>query len=186
MEFISSLRGQFIVAMPNLKDPTFSKAVIYLCEHTEEGAMGLVINQPLDLSLYEMLKNITTEPVLTLQDAPVYHGGPVQPDRGFVLHTSLGQWNASIQLDEKLSLTTSRDVLEAIAAGTGPEHYLITLGYAGWGAHQLEKEIADNAWLCVPASHMLLFELPWNTRWRTAASLIGVEMDLLSTEVGHA
>jgi len=180
------LRDQFLIAMPSLQDGYFGQTVTYICEHTEEGAMGLVINQPIDLTLNQMLRQLDLEPTADTGQQPVFRGGPVQPEHGFVLHSPGSSWTGTRQLGGALALTTSRDILDAIARGEGPEHTLIALGYAGWGPGQLEGEIAENAWLVAPANQAILFTLPPDQRWSAAARLIGIDMNLISQVAGHA
>jgi len=180
------LTDQFIIAMPNLADPNFFHTVAYLCQHNKDGALGIVINRPTDMKLGEIFKqmdiNVT---VPATAETPVFAGGPVQQERGFVVHTSGGDWHATMAVSETISLTTSRDVLEAIAAGEGPEQYLVALGYAGWGAGQLEKEIMDNSWLNTPPGKQVLFDTPVNLRWSAAADQIGIDINLLTAPAGH-
>jgi len=187
MTFTTSLTNHFLIAMPGLQDPNFSRTVTYVCEHTEQGAMGIVINRPMDIRLGEMLDqlDIKSEDHQVL-DALVYLGGPVQPERGFVLHTSGNGFDSTLTITPEISVTTSRDVLEAIASGRGPARRLIALGYAGWGSGQLEQEMSANAWLSGPADEEIIFKLPPNARWQAAADLLGVDMNLLSGEAGHA
>ncbi len=180
------LNNQFIIAMPNLADPNFFHTVAYLCQHNEDGALGIVINRPMDMKLGEIFKQMdinVTAPASA--EVPVFAGGPVQQERGFVVHTSGGDWHATMPVSETLSLTTSRDVLEAIAAGKGPKQYLIALGYAGWSAGQLEKEIMDNAWLNTPCGTQVLFDTPISLRWSAAASQIGIDINQLTAPAGH-
>jgi len=182
-----SLRNHFLIAMPALADPNFSHTVTYLCEHNEDGAMGIVINRPLPVTLAEVLRQMEIEPSKTLNtEVPVNEGGPVQPEHGFVIHSPVGAWEASLPISDELALTTSRDILAAIGHNEGPAHYLIALGYAGWGAGQLEEEMAQNAWLSGPADQRILFELPLEERWEAAAKLLGVDLNLLSSDVGHS
>ncbi len=180
------LRDQFLIAMPSLQDGYFGHTVTYICEHSEEGAMGLVINQPLDLTLEQMLRQLDLEPTANTSRQTIFRGGPVQPEHGFVLHSPGNGWTGTRKLGGGLALTTSRDILEAMARGAGPEHALIALGYAGWGPGQLESEIAENAWLVAPANHAILFTLPSDQRWSAAARLIGIDMNLISQVAGHA
>lgn len=181
------LRNHFLIAMPTLEDPNFFHTVTYICEHNAEGALGIVINRPTDITLGEMLEqlSITPEPQLNTT-VNIYEGGPVQPEHGFLLHSPLGQWSATLPVTEQVALTTSKDVLEAIARGAGPERYLVALGYAGWGPGQLEEEMAANAWLSGPATPEILFDTPAEKRWEAAAALLGVDLRLLSNETGHA
>ncbi len=182
-----SLRNHFLIAMPTLADPNFSHTVTYICEHNEEGALGIVINRPMDLTLGEVLDHMEIQPSEHVDvTTPVYVGGPVQSERGFVLHTPAGAWNSSLSVTDDIALTTSRDVITAVAHGEGPRKYLLALGYAGWGAGQLEHEISQNAWLSGPADNRILFELPVEERWEAAAALLGVDLNLLSSEAGHA
>lgn len=173
--------------MPSLSDPNFHHTTTYLCEHNEEGALGIVINRPMEMQLADILDHmeITTE-IEAVATQTVYMGGPVQNDRGFVLHEPVGNWEATLQVTDSIGLTSSRDILEAIAQGRGPQHALISLGYAGWGGGQLEEELAANAWLSGPASSKVVFETPIEQRWAAAAALIGVDLNLLSGDAGHA
>lgn len=181
-----SLRGHFLIAMPSLQQGFFAHALIYLCEHNEEGAMGLMINQAIDLGLHQLLRHLDLEPVDTLPERPIFRGGPVQPEHGFVLHPADTRWVGTRVLDDARALTTSRDILEAIALNQGPDDLLIALGYAGWGPGQLEYELAENAWLVVPADDRILFNLPPGQRWQAASRLIGIDMNLISQDAGHA
>ena len=181
------LTNQFLIAMPGLEDPNFFHSVTYICELNEEGALGLVVNRPLEMQLGEILKHINlphAEP--EAQQICVHLGGPVQQDRGFVLHQPLGNWDATLKVTDRIGVTSSIDILEAIAGNQGPERSLIALGYAGWGAGQLEREMAENAWLSGPADPEILFNTPDEQRWRAAAASLGVNLDLLSGDAGHA
>ena len=180
------LSNQFLIAMPNMADPNFAGAVIYVCEHTPNGALGLMINRPTDLTLAGLFERIE----LSLEsddnrDTPVFFGGPVQTDRGFVLHASGGDYTSTIQVGE-LSLTTSRDVLQAVAEGDGPRQIFVTLGYAGWGAGQLEDELSENAWLNVSASPDIIFNVPPALRFDAALKLLGIDPIMLTGDAGHA
>ena len=180
------LSNQFLMAMPGMVDGEFAGTVIYLCEHSPKGALGLVINRPTDLSVAGLLEKIDLKLEIALpQNAAVYFGGPVHTDRGFVLHSPAGSFSSSIQLGQ-LALTTSRDVLQAVAQGNGPEKLLVTLGYSGWGAGQLESEIAQNAWLTVPASAEVIFATPPEDRYAAALKLLGIDPAMLSSVAGHA
>jgi len=178
----------FLIAMPNLMDPHFHQSVTYICMHTEEGAMGIVINRPLNLKLGEILLHMeldTHDP--TVEDQPVYDGGPVQREHGFVLHRpEQGDWDAMFNHNNDICVTTSRDILVSIAEGNGPQDTLVALGYAGWQAGQLEQEVAENAWLSIPADADLLFNTPIEQRWQAAASRLGVDLSLISNQAGHA
>jgi putative transcriptional regulator len=183
----TSLRDHFLLAMPTLTDAIFAHSITYLCEHNREGAMGIVINQPLDLSLEEVLEHLHLSTHGQLREIPVMAGGPVHMDRGFVLHRPSGHaWEASLQVTENITLTTSRDILVAMAAQQGPEDCLIALGYAGWSAGQLEAEISENSWLTLPADSSIIFDTPYHLRASAAAATLGVDMNLISGEAGHA
>lgn len=180
------LNNQFIIAMPTLADTNFFHTVTYLCQHNSEGALGIVINRATGMKLAEVFRQMDIQVTCpAAKDAIVFAGGPVQQERGFVLHTTGGQWNASMTISDSITLTTSRDVLEAIAIGEGPDHYLVALGYAGWGEGQLEKEMLENAWLNTPCGNNILFDTPVNQRWNAAASQIGIDISKLTTMAGH-
>lgn len=183
----TSLTGQFLIAMPTLDDPNFAHTVTYICQHSEEGALGIVISRPLeDMRLKDILASMQIEDGDEgIAAESVYLGGPVQPERGFVLHTPVGDWHGTLAVDDRVGLTTSRDILEAIAAGRGPEKFLVALGYAGWGAGQLEREMLENAWLNVRADMEILFDLPPAQRWKAAAARLGIDLDRMSSQVGH-
>ncbi|MEA3278409.1 MAG: YqgE/AlgH family protein [Pseudomonadota bacterium] len=187
MSFSTTLTNHFLIAMPGLQDPNFSRTVTYVCEHTEQGTMGIVINRPMDIRLGEVLTQLDiASPDQQVLDTLVYQGGPVQPDRGFVLHSTETRFDSTLSITAEISVTTSRDVLEAIAEGKGPHRKLIALGYAGWSGGQLEEEMSANAWLSGPADVDILFGMPAEARWQAAAHLLGVDMNLLSGEAGHA
>ena len=189
-----NLTNQFLIAMPGRADGTFAGSVVYLCEHTEKGALGLVINKPIDITLKNLFEKV--ELTLDREDlaaAPVYFGGPVQTERGFVLHEPLGagdgegaHYNSTLQIPGGLEMTTSKDVLEALAHGAGPKKVLVTLGYSGWGAGQLEDEIGRNGWLTVDAEPGIIFDTPVEQRYERALSLLGIDPRMLSQEAGHA
>lgn len=182
----SYLANQFIVAMPGLFDPVFSHTVTYLCQHNKEGALGIVINRSTDMKLGDIFKQMNIVfTSLEAAEAPIFAGGPVQQERGFVLHTGGGEWHATLPISEHVALTTSRDILEAIAVGQGPEHYLVALGYAGWSEGQLEKEMISNAWLNTPYGQEILFHTPVSQRWTAAAGQIGIDINKLTTVAGH-
>ncbi|MEA3640504.1 MAG: YqgE/AlgH family protein [Lamprobacter sp.] len=183
----TSLTNHFLIAMPGLQDPNFARTVTYVCEHSEEGAMGIVINRPMEIQLGEVLAQLEIEPeVSNVSNAPVYLGGPVQTDRGFVIHDGNFNFDSTLRVTDQIQVTTSRDVLEAIAKGQGPANRLIALGYAGWGSGQLEQEMIANAWLSGPANGQILFSTPSGQRWQSAAQLLGVDLNLLSGQAGHA
>ncbi len=184
---MTSLSNHFLIAMPTLRDPNFFHGVTYLCEHNREGAMGIMINRPLDIDLAEVLgqMNITRE-LPDIGNKTILLGGPVQCERGFVVHRPHGDWEATLKVNEDIGITSSRDILEALARGEGPRECLIALGYAGWGPGQLEQEMVQNAWLSVPADEAIIFHTPFEKRWETAAALTGVDINRLSNDIGHA
>ena len=187
MSDIPSLNNHFLIAMPALDDPNFHHTTTYICEHDENGALGVVINRPLEMQLGEILQHMDIEARNEeISSRQVYMGGPVQNDRGFVLHEPVGEWEATLKVTDSIGITSSRDILQAIAAGEGPEHAIVTLGYAGWGAGQLESELAANTWLSGPASSKIVFETPSEQRWLAAAALLGIDLNLLSSDTGHA
>ena len=182
-----NLTHHFLIAMPNMADPYFAKTLTYVCEHNDQGALGLVVNRPIDMTLQALFERLS----LTLQhkdlsDAPIYFGGPVQTDRGFVLHEPPGDWQSTLRVRDAIGLTTSKDVLEAVGRGEGPNKMLVTLGYAGWSAGQLEHELSQNAWLTVEARDAIIFDLPAEERLAAAMELLGVDYARLADEAGHA
>jgi putative transcriptional regulator len=182
-----SLRDHFLLAMPALNGDLFSGSITYICEHGEAGAMGLVLNQPLDLSLGEILEHLHIEDDSALSRIPVLAGGPVQIDHGFVLHhREKRSWDSSLRVTEEIQLTTSQDILRAIAGGEGPEEFVVALGYAGWSAGQLEAEVANNSWLTLPADYRIIFKTPLEQRVAAASASLGIDMNLLTTQAGHA
>jgi putative transcriptional regulator len=185
-----NLTNQFLIAMPGMVDENFAGSVVYLWEHTERGALGLVINKPIDLELRTLFAKVDLELARQdLVDAPVYFGGPVDTERGFVLHEPMGEgerFGSSIAVPGGLEMTTSKDVLEAIAKGSGPKRVMVTLGYSGWGAGQLEDELGRNGWLNVDASRDVIFDTPAHQRYTRALSLLGLDAMSLSQEAGHA
>jgi putative transcriptional regulator len=182
-----NLTDHFLIAMPNMADPHFSKTLTYICEHNDQGALGLVVNRPTDMTLSALLDQVRIEPTAPgLQTTPVHFGGPVQVDRGFVLHSPVGNWQSTLAVSSDIGLTTSRDILQAVGRGEGPPSMLVTLGYAGWGAGQLEHEIAQNAWLTVQATREVMFDLPHEARLAAAMELLGVNFATLSESAGHA
>lgn len=187
------LANQFLIAMPGMVDPNFAGTVIYLFEHTERGAMGLVVNRPTELDLGTLFDKIELKlEIAPLLDQPVYFGGPVQVERGFVLHESLPDpaYSSSLIIPGGLTMTTSKDVLEAVASGNGPRKFMMTLGYAGWSAGQLEEEITLNGWINVPLSQQqmaeIIFDTPYSERYEKALSHLGFDLSHLSGEAGHA
>jgi len=183
-----NLANHFLIAMPAMADERFSGTVIYVCEHNARGALGVVINRPTDLTLQTLFERVDLKlEIAPLASEPVFFGGPVQVDRGFVLHDqpSAG-YSSTLMMGDGLALTTSKDVLEAVADGTGPSRMLVTLGYSGWGAGQLEQEISLNAWLTVAADRAVIFEVPYTERFAAALHLLGVDPAMLSSQIGHA
>ena len=183
----TNLTNHFIIAMPNLEDDNFNHTVTYICEHDENGSFGIVINRMTDITLDEVIQQMEIEPNKTnTHEELVYQGGPVQQGRGFVLHHPPGKWSSSLKINDNLALTTSRDIIEAIAHNQGPEQSIIALGYAGWAPGQLEQEIADNTWLSCPAEEQIIFNIPAEKRWQAAADILGIDLKLLSSDAGHA
>ncbi len=183
-----NLTDQFLIAMPGLTDPNFHQAVAYICVHSKEGAMGIIINRPLDsLVLGDVLSQLKLKPVTSkIHALQVFHGGPVQRDRGFVLHRPTCEWESTIRTSDEIGVTTSSDILKAIAGGGGPEESLVALGYAGWGEGQLEYELAENTWLCAPADSQVIFCTPSEKRWAAAIRLLGFDPKSLCHISGHA
>jgi putative transcriptional regulator len=179
--------NQFLVAMPGLLDSNFNHTVTLLCEHNEQGALGLIINRPTDLKLADMLEHMKLgHKAIDDSSHIVYWGGPVQQERGFVVHPGPGAWESSLQVSEDLYITTSRDVLGAIGRGEGPQKFFVALGYAGWAAGQLEHEILENSWLNTPVDRPILFDTPAANRWQAATRLLGVDVTQLAGDAGHA
>lgn len=186
-----NLTNHFLIAMPSMQDPVFGGTVVYVCEHNPRGAMGMVINRPTDLTVADLFDRIDLRLEVIpdshpMRSQPVMFGGPVQDDRGFVLHAPALKYNSSMRVCDEVAFTTSRDVLEAVAAGDGPERLLISVGYAGWGAGQLEQEILANGWLTVAADTDILFELPLEQRFEAAIRLLGIDPSMLNAQAGHA
>ncbi len=182
-----NLTHNFLIAMPAMQEGFFAGTLIYLCEHNENGALGIVINRPLSLTLGEMFDRIGIplhQP--KLEKLPVHFGGPAQPERGFVLHDTPADWQSTLRINDRLALTTSKDVLESVAMGNGPRNLIVTLGYAGWAQGQLEHEMTENAWLTIPASEHILFDLPPDARLPAAMALLGVDYASLVDNAGHA
>ena len=182
-----NLTHHFLIVMPNMADPYFSKSLTYVCEHNERGALGLVVNRPIDMTLQALFERLSLKlKHKDLSDAPIYFGGPVQTDRGFVLHEPTGNWQSTLRVRDAIGLTTSKDILEAVGRGEGPQKMLVTLGYAGWDAGQLEHELAQNAWLTVEAKDAIIFDLPSEERLPAAMELLGVDYARLADSAGHA
>jgi putative transcriptional regulator len=185
------LTNQFLIAMPGMADETFAGTVVYLCEHNEKGALGLVINKPIDIKLRNLFEKVELSLSQgALAEQPVYFGGPVQTERGFVLHEKQGDgdshYNSTLSVPGGLAMTTSKDVLEAMADGAGPRRVLVTLGYSGWQAGQLEDEIGRNGWLTVGADPRVIFDTPIDQRYDRAVALLGIDPLMLSQDAGHA
>ena len=189
-----NLTNQFLIAMPGMGEGTFAGTVVYMCEHTDKGALGLVINKPIDITLKSLFEKVELSLDRDdLAEVPVFFGGPVQTERGFVLHEPLGEgsgeggpYNSSLKVEGGLEMTTSKDVLEAISSGTGPKKVLVTLGYSGWAAGQLEEEMSRNGWINVDAEPGIIFDTPVNQRYGKALSLLGIDVGMLSSDAGHA
>ena len=182
-----NLTHHFLIAMPNMADPYFSRSLTYICEHNDQGALGLVVNRPIDMTLQALFERLSLRMRDSeFADAPVYFGGPVQTDRGFVLHAPAGDWQATLRVGEAIGLTTSKDILEAVGRGEGPRRMLVTLGYAGWSPGQLEHELSQNAWLTVEARDGILFDTPAEERLPAAMELLGLDFARLQDEAGHA
>ena len=183
----ASLANQLLIAMPGMQDPNFSTTVTLICEHNQDGALGIVINRPLALTLGGLFEQLeVSDPDAQAAERPVLLGGPVGPERGFVLHGPGGQYEHSVAVSDDIFLTLSRDILDAIAAGGGPEKCLVALGYAGWEAGQLEAEMLANSWLSVPATSRIVFDTPFADRWKEAAGILGIDISRMSSDAGHA
>ena len=172
--------------MPGLADTNFQQTVTYICEHHENGAMGIVINQPMKLSLKELFGHLKMETHNSLAEDPLFYGGPVQKDLGFVLHSSDKCWQSTLPIAQGISLTGSKDILEDIALNLGPQKAMVALGYAGWSAGQLEDEIAANSWLTVPGDQQIIFDTAYDQRWTSAARKLGIDVNLIASVAGHA
>ena len=182
------LSGHFLIAMPNLQDPNFLRTVTYICEHNEKGAFGVVINRQVDAKISEILEQLDIPYDAKNEHANknVFVGGPVEVERGLILHNPVGEWNSTLVSHDNIGLTSSLDIMRAIAHNEAPENFHVMLGYAGWGAGQLEQELAENAWLYGPADKDIIFNLPPSQRWDAAAKLLGIDISLLSNDIGHA
>ncbi len=187
MDLNDSLSNQLLIAMPGMADPNFSTTVTLVCEHNSDGALGIIINRPMEMNLGGLFEQLdVSDADITAASHPVLMGGPVAHERGFVLHDPGAEFESSVSVSPDIQLTLSRDVIDAIAVGSGPERTLVALGYAGWDAGQLEFEMLNNAWLTVPASPDLVFELPFGDRWSAAAESIGIDISKMSPHAGHA
>jgi putative transcriptional regulator len=182
-----NLTQHFLIAMPNMVDPHFAKSLTFICEHNDQGALGVVVNRPTEMNLHALLEQVSISPETeAFKTIAVHFGGPVQVDRGFVLHTPVGAWQSTLPVGSEIGLTTSKDILQAVARGEGPRQMIVTLGYAGWAPGQLEHELAQNAWLTVQATPEVIFELPAEERLSAAMSLLGIDYAKLSDVAGHA
>ena len=182
-----NLTDNFLIAMPALEDPYFANSLIYICEHNENGALGIIVNRPIDMNLAGLFDKIDIKlSAENLANLPVYFGGPVQLDRGFVLHRPVGKWQSTLAVNGEVGLTSSRDVLNSVASGGLPAEIIVTLGYAGWDAGQLEDELAQNSWLTVPAMAEILIDLPPEERLPAAMQKLGISFTQLSDVAGHA
>lgn len=187
MAIINSLANHLLIAMPCMTDPNFQRSVIYVCEHHEQGSVGLIINRPMQFPLSLVFEQLQIEPSRIEQNQlPLLFGGPVQPERGFVIHKQMGGWRSSLFLQDDVTVTTSNDIIRAIAIDKGPKDVMVALGYTGWAEQQLEKEVMDNVWLVCPYKFEILYEVPFAERWEYAGLTIGVKMSQLSSDVGHA
>ena len=182
-----SLANQLLIAMPGMLDPNFSTTVTLICEHNDDGALGIVINRPTPLRLGGLFEQLSVEDAdASAANRPVLAGGPVGPERGFVLHGPEQSYESTLEVSDEIRLTLSRDIIDAMAAGDGPEDALVALGYAGWDAGQLEEEMLANSWLNVPATPEIVFETPFADRWNSAARTLGIDISSLPTDAGHA
>ena len=187
METTCSLTSQLLVAMPGLQDPNFSATVTLICEHNDKGALGIVINRPLDVRLSGLFEQLDLRsPDGALETQPVLAGGPVGTERGFVLHDSQVDYDSSLQIADDIRLTVSRDIIDAMARGEGPNKSLVALGYAGWESGQLESEILANSWINVPATAALVFDTPFESRWTEAADSLGIDLSRIGPDAGPA
>ncbi|MEY2631892.1 MAG: hypothetical protein RIR00_546 [Pseudomonadota bacterium] len=182
-----NLTNNFLIAMPAMADPYFAHSLVYICEHNEQGALGIIVNRPIDMSLANLFEKIDiTLQQTTFNDMPVYFGGPVLMDRGFVLHRPIGQWQSTLAVNETVGLTSSRDILQSVGSQGEPNEFIVSLGYAGWDAGQLESELSQNAWLTVPAATEILFDLPPEERLAAAMQKLGISFAQLADVAGHA
>ena len=187
-----NLTHHFLIAMPAMADPYFTRTLTYICEHNAQGALGVVVNRPIDMTLRALFDRLSLQmDDAEMGESPIYFGGPVQTDRGFVLHEPPGSWQSTLKVRDAIGLTTSKDILEAVGRGEGPRRMLVTLGYAGWSAGQIEHELGQNAWLSVEAGadrygNDIIFDLPADERLPAALRLLGVDLASLSEDAGHA
>lgn len=188
MAIRSSLANHLLIAMPSMTDPMFERSVIYVCEHHVQGTVGLIINQPMRFPLGLVFDQLQIEPLNSEQkNKPLLFGGPNQPERGFVVHRQEGDWSSSLRLRDGVTVTTSNDVIRAIAANKGPKDVFVALGYSGWNQNQLEEEVMNNVWLvCGNVPSEILYEVPFEDRWAYAGKLLGVNISQMSSQIGHA
>ena len=181
------LTNQLLIAMPAMGDPNFAETVALICDHSERGALGLILNKPLPMRMSEIFEQLAIDvPVGPFGGRPVLRGGPMQTDRGFVVHPACGDWDSTLKVSEAIHVTTSRDILAAMGRGQGPKEAVVALGYAGWDGGQLEGEIRANAWLSAPVESRIIFDLPFESRWHAAARLLGVDIARISQQSGNA
>lgn len=180
-----SLRNQFLVSMPGLVDSIFARSVTYICDHSPQGAMGIIINHPLGITLDEVFQQLLLEPSED-HHSPVLAGGPVNTQQGLVLHRKEGSWQSTMEITSEICITASKDIIEAMASGKGPKHAQLVLGYAGWSEGQLEEELGNNCWLTLPADERIIFEVPTEDRWNAVAEGLGIDLNLISNQLGHA
>lgn len=187
MSEYTSLKNHFLIALPSAISDIFERAVVYICEHTHEGAMGIIINSPTNTKFKDFFNDLNIKTHPELGEFDIFLGGPLKKERGFVLHqTTIDKWHSTLKLNDFLSITTSVDILDAIANQAGPTQYLIALGYSAWSSGQLESELLSNVWLTVPACNSIIFDTPHSKRWELAAKRMGVNIDLMSHQSGHA
>ena len=185
---MSTLQSHFLIAMPTMRDPNFRGTVTYLCKHDEQGALGIIINRPLKMRVAEIFRQLSLDIIDEHQsERPVMGGGPVQADRGFVIHQADEPYDNTLDTaNAGIKVTVSQDILDSMARGAGPRPALVALGYAGWDPGQLEAELSTNAWLSVPADPAIIFETPFEQRWAAATALLGININQLSSYAGHA
>ncbi len=181
-----SLRNQFLIAMPGLEDSIFSHSLTYICDHNEHGAMGFIVNQTLGLTLGSVFDQLDLDGLASIRDQHVLAGGPVNLEQGVVLHRDKGNWDATASITSDFHLTSSRDIIDALAAGKAPPEAQLALGYAGWGEGQLEEELSKNYWLTTPADTSIVFDYPVEERWNAVANQLGIDLNLITNTVGHA
>ena len=182
-----NLTDHFLIAMPAMTDPYFSRSLVYIAEHNDQGALGVIVNRPIDMNLATLFEKIDVPLAAEgFANLPVFFGGPVQTDRGFVLHQPLGDWQSTLAVNSETGLTSSRDILQSVAREGLPQKVMVTLGYAGWSAGQIEQELADNAWLTVKADAHIMFNLPFEERLASAMEILGIDFTHLAEEAGHA